>query len=194
MAYQNSSPQIVTGTQPVTGKAPISKWWPIGCFCSSVFFFVLGGGLLGAWSSSLCSYGYGGYGGYSDSCDGNSGEWNGGIACIAIGAILKFVFWVLLIIWCVQRRRARTPSTIVYVNAQANAEAGTFQKPQPVATVYSASQPNYTVQPAPGYGVAAAHAEVPPVVEKQGVTRYCGQCGTGTTTPFCSQCGSQVPM
>jgi hypothetical protein len=170
MAYQNSSPQIVTGTQPVTGKAPISKWWPIGCFCSFVFFIVLGGGLLGA------------------------GVWYGGIACIAIAVILKFVFWVLLITWCVQRRRASTPSTIVYVNAQANAEAGTFQKPQPVATVYSAPQPNYTVQPAPGYGVAAAHAEVPSVVEKRGVTRYCGRCGTSTTTPFCLQCGSQVPM
>ncbi|KAN0099084.1 hypothetical protein V8E51_012859 [Hyaloscypha variabilis] len=170
MAYQNSSPQIVTGTQPITGKAPISKWWPIGVFCSAVFFFILGGGLLGA------------------------GVLTGGIGCVAIGAILKFVFWVLLIVYCVQRRHARAPSTIVYVNAQANAEAGTVQKPQTIATVYSAPQQDYTVQPAPEYGVAAAHAEVPPVVEKQLVTRYCGHCGTGTTTPYCPRCGSQVPM
>jgi hypothetical protein len=170
MAYQNSSPQILTGTQPVTGKAPISKWWPIGVFCFFVFFFVLGGGLLGA------------------------GVLDGGIACIAIGAILKFVFWVLLIIWLVQRRRARAPSTIVYINAQANAEAGTVGKPQPVATVYSAPQRDYTVQATPEYGIAAARAEVPPVVEKPPGTRYCGQCGTGTITPYCSQCGSQVPM
>jgi hypothetical protein len=189
MAYQNSSPQIVTGIEPVTGKAPISKWWPIGFFCGAVFFFVLGGGLLGAWSSSVdCIYDY-----YSDYCGGNDSEWNGGIACIAIGAILKFVFWVLLIIRCVQIRRTRAPSTIVYVNAQANAEAGTVQKPQPLANAYSVPQPNYTVQSAPEYGVAAAHAEVP-IVEKQALMRYCGQCGTGTTTPFCSQCGSQVPM
>ena len=189
MAYQNSSPQIVTGIEPVTGKAPISKWWPIGFFCGAVFFFVLGGGLLGAWSSSFdCIYDY-----YGDYCGGNDGEWNGGIACIAIGAILKFVFWVLLIIRCVQIRRTRGPSTIVYVNAQANAEAGTVQKPQPLANAYSVPQPNYTVQSAPEYGVAAAHAEVP-IVEKQALMRYCGQCGTGTTTPFCSQCGSQVPM
>jgi hypothetical protein len=189
MAYQNSSPQIVTGTQPVMDKKPISKWWPIGVFCSSVFFFALGGGLLGAWSSSV-NYDY--Y--YDYSYGGNAGEWSGGIACIAIGAVLKFVFWVLLIVWCVQRRRARAPSTIVYVNAQANAEAGTVQKPQPVANVYSVPQRDYTVQPAPEYGVAAAHAEAPAVVEKQVAMRYCGQCGTGTTTPYCSHCGSQIPM
>jgi hypothetical protein len=169
MAYQNSSPQIVTGIEPAAGKAPISKWWPIGFFCGAVFFFVLGGGLLGA------------------------GVLVGGIACIAIGAILKFVFWVLLIIHCVQIRRTRAPSTIVYVNAQANAEAGTVQKPQPVANVYSVPQQNNIVQAAPEYGVATSHAEVP-LAEKQVVMRYCGQCGKGNTTPFCSQCGSQVPM
>jgi hypothetical protein len=172
MAYQNSSPQIVTSIQPSTGKAPISKWWPIGFFCGFVFFFVLGGGLIGA------------------------GIFLGGIACIAIGAILKFVFWVLLIVWAVQRRRGRAaaPSTIVYVNAQANAEAGTVQKPQPIATTYSTPQQNYTVQPGTEYGIAPAYTGVPNVVEKQAVIRYCGQCGTGNTTPFCSQCGSQVPI
>jgi hypothetical protein len=189
MAYQNSSPQIVTGIEPAAGKAPISKWWPIGFFCGAVFFFVLGGGLLGAWSSSTyCIYDFGEY------CYGNLGEWNGGIACIAIGAILKFVFWVLLIVRCVQiRRTGGAPSTIVYVNAQANAEAGTVQKPQPVANVYSVPQQNNIVQAAPEYGVATSHAEVP-LAEKQVVMRYCGQCGKGNTTPFCSQCGSQVPM
>jgi hypothetical protein len=180
MAYQNSSPQIVTGIEPVTGKAPISKWWPIGFFCGAVFFIILGGGLIGARRSNVY------YG-------GNSGEWSGGIACLVIGLILKFVFWVLLIIRRVQIRRTRVPSTIVYANAQANAEAGTVQKPQPLANIYSVPQPNYTVQSAPGYGVAAVHAEVP-LVEKQALMRYCGQCGTGTTTPFCSQCGFQVPM
>jgi hypothetical protein len=185
MSYQNSSPQIQVGG--TTGKAPISHWWVIGVFCSSVLFFVIGGGLLGAWSSSAaCGYYY---------CYGDAGEWNGGIACIAIGAILKFVFWVLLIVWCVQRRRSRAPSTVVYVNAQAAAEAGTAPKPQPQANVYSAPQPEYAgVQPAPQYGAAAQVQAPAPVAEKQAVMRYCGHCGTGTTTPLCSQCGSQVPM
>lgn len=186
MAYQNSSPQIQIGT-PATGKAPMSRWWPLGIFCSSVLFFVIGGGLLGAWSSSFNCYGY------YDFCYGNAGEWNGGIACIVIGAILKLAFWVVLIVWCVQRRRSSAPSTIVYVNAQAAAEAGTVAKPQPQANVYSPPQPEYAgVQPVPQY-VGAAQAQVP-VAEKQAVTRYCGQCGTGTTTPFCSQCGYQAPM
>jgi len=185
MAYQNSSPQIQVGG--TTGKAPISHWWPIGLFCSSVLFFVLGGGLLGAWSSSVfCD-------GYYDICYGNVGEYNGGIACIAIGAILKFAFWVVLIVWCVQRRRSHAPSTVVYVNAQAAAEAGTVAKPEPQATVYSVPQPEPVgIQHVPQYG-AAVLAQVP-VAEKQAAVRYCGQCGTGTTTPFCSQCGSQVPM
>ena len=187
MSYQNSSPQIQVGGT-TTGKAPLSHWWVIGVFCASVLFFIIGGGLLGAWSSSLICDGY-----YYDICYGNAGEWDGGIACIAIGSILKFVFWVLLIVWCVQRRRSRAPSTVVYVNAQAAAEAGTAAKPQPQTNVYSVPQPEYAgVQPAPQYG-AAAQAQVP-VAEKQAVMRYCSACGTGTTTPFCSQCGSQVPM
>lgn len=183
MAYQNSSPQIVTSTQSVTGisgKAPISKWWPIGFFCSALFFFV-----LGAWNN--CDY-------YDDYCFGNVDEWDGGIACIAISALLKLVFWVLLIIWCLQRRHALVQPTIVYVNAQSNAEAGTVQKTQPVATVYNAREPKYIVQPAPECGVAAAQVEIPRIVEKQVVPRYCGQCETCTTSPFCSRCGSQVPM
>lgn len=191
MAYQNSSPQINTGTEVVAGRAPVSQWWPIGLLISSIVFFVLGGGLLGAWSSSsYCTYDYDyGY----DYCIGNASEWDGGIACIVIGAILKLAFWVVLIVWCVQRRRSRSPSTVVYVNAQAAAESGNAPKAQPQANVYSAPQPDYAgVQPAPQYGVAT-QVQVP-VAEKQAVTRYCGSCGSGTTTPFCSHCGSQVPM
>jgi hypothetical protein len=189
MAAQNST-QIHNGTGAVTtstGKRPISRWWPIGLLCSAILFFIIGGGLIGAWSTSECSYDI--YDTYS--CTNNTGDWNGGIACIAIGAILKFVFWVVLIVRCTQLRHSRAPSTVVYINAQAAAEAGTVEKTQPNANMYSVPQSENVVQMAPQYGaVAQAHV---PVAEKV-VTSYCGQCGTGTTTPFCSQCGCRVPM
>jgi len=201
MAFHNSNTQIYndpSAASPNTVKGPMSHWIPIGIFCASVFFFVLGGGLLGAWASSTsCSYDY-----YYDFCTGNVGEYDAGIAFIVIGALLKLAFWVVLIMWCVQRRRLRSsPSTAVYVNAQASAENGQANKPQPTANVQGVNQ-NYTSVPlqdysgvqspqaAPQYGVDAQAAQV----EKQAVTRYCGQCGTGTNTAYCPQCGTQVPV
>jgi len=193
MTYQSSNPQINTGSPAVAtsdGGAPISQWWPIGLLISSVLFFILGGGLLGAWSSStVCDYGY-----FDDICYGNASEYDGGIACIVIAVVLKVAFWIVLIVFCVQRRRSRaSPSTVVYVNAQAAAESGNAAKAQPQASMYSTPQPEFTgVQPAPQYG-APAQVQTP-VAEKQAVTRYCGHCGAGNVTPFCAQCGSQVPM
>jgi len=190
MAYQNSNPQINTAPAVTSsdGRGSLSHWWPIGLIISSVVFFVIGGGLLGAWSSSTYCDGY-----FNDYCYSNGSEYDAGVAFIVIGVILKIAFWIVLIIFCVQRRRTQSPSTVVYVNAQAAAESGNAAKAQPQANVYSAPQQEYTgVQPAPQYG-AGAQGQAP-VVEKQTVTRYCGHCGAGNTTPFCSQCGSQVPM
>jgi len=122
----------------------MSHWVPIGIFIASVFFFVLGGGLLGAWGASSNCLDTN-YDGTYYVCSGNNGEFYAGIAMIAIGAILKFAFWIVLILWCVQRRRSR--STIVYVNNHIAAENGEH-KPYVQTNV----QTEYTgVQGAPHY-------------------------------------------
>jgi hypothetical protein len=176
----NSNTQIYNGAEGTTSKAPISRWWPIGLLITSIVFFIIGGGLLGAWSSSAaCSYYDDGYDTFY-TCGANAGEWDGGVACLVIAALIKIAFWVVLIVRCVQMRHSRAPSTVVYVNAQAAAESGTAPKAQPTTNVY----------PVPMQDMS--HAAQAPDAEKQVVTKYCGQCGTGTTANFCSQCGSQV--
>ncbi len=87
----------------------ISKWWPIGFFITAVIFFIIGGALVGAFVSAgykTCSTSYYGDYTYDYSClAGNIGEYNGGIAMLALGGVSKFIGWVLLIVYCVQRRR-----------------------------------------------------------------------------------------
>lgn len=157
-------------------RSRFSKWWPISFFITAIIFFIIGGGLAGAWSASSYSdcldsdYSY--YSSYS-SCStlSNKGEFYGAIACFVIGGICKLTAWILLIVWCV--KRSRQPTSI-----------------------------SYTYQPLEYYGAAAVSAAPPAAVPpyptaptpqpKEQVAmgmRYCGHCGAAITTPFCPQCG-----
>lgn len=53
-------------------------------------------------------------------------------------------------------------------------------------------------QPAPGYAAQQSYQDVPLQTQydtsKVAQMKYCGQCGTGNNTPWCSKCGAQVPM
>ncbi|KAJ5094889.1 hypothetical protein N7532_007180 [Penicillium argentinense] len=88
----------------------ISKWWCIGFFIAAIVFFIIGGALVGSYLSagySTCKTksNYDDYT-YDYTCfDGNNSEYYGGVAMFVLGSISKFVAWVLLIIYCVQRRR-----------------------------------------------------------------------------------------
>lgn len=145
---------------------PISKWWPIGLAIGAVALYAIGGGLVG----SACDYYY---------CD--LSLWNAGVAFCSLAAICSVAWLVMLVLWATRRNRT-TP-----YNAQ---------------TVVLDSR-NVPVQPVQMQS-QQAHAEMEaedkaqPVVQAQAVNgdgqggRFCGQCGTQASTPFCSKCGTRV--
>ena len=93
--------------------------------CLSVMFFIIGGGLLGAWVNSAandqCTVSNNDFNSFNDTvtysnCRPKGALWDAGVACLALGVIFKIAVWITLIIWCVKRRSSRT---VVYVNAPA---------------------------------------------------------------------------
>jgi len=160
------------GTTPRPG---ISKWWCISFFIAAIVFFIIGGALLGVFASnsySDCSYssGYSYYSSYSYDCvTSNMGEWYGGIAMLALGGVCKFIGWVLLIVFCVQRRRF-VQNNITYVTAPSHMQP----VPQPSG-------------PAP---YPASVGTPPPKEATATAFRYCRQCGTSISSRFCPQCGT----
>ncbi|KAJ5580041.1 uncharacterized protein N7459_006026 [Penicillium hispanicum] len=122
-----------------------SKWWPIGFFIGAVVFFVIGGALIGtyvsnAYSDCYNSYSYDSYYYSNYSCSvGNTGEFYGGVACLVIGGILKLIAWVLLIVYCVKRRRAEH-TTVIYTSAPM---PETTNQPFAGQQPYAAPQPTH---------------------------------------------------
>jgi hypothetical protein len=184
MAYQ-------VGPDGTTRKGPISRWWWLSLLIGWIVFFIIGAALLGTWSSGsgnvVC--GYDSYDGYDDNCSatGANGLFYGGVACFAIGGVLKLAYWIMLIIWCTQRRRYLAP--VVYVNGPA-AEAGKpYYPPQQQfeqAQVPSQYAPVPSRSPDPNF----AAAQSPEIAN--GDKRFCGQCGTTVTSQFCTQCGTRI--
>lgn len=161
----------------------MSKWWPISFFIAAVIFFIIGGGLIGAWASSATAYdSYDSYDSYDYTYYySNSGEYYGALACFALGGICKFVAWVLLIVWCVKRSRSRT---VVVTQAYEPYQSYGNNYAAPAAPQGYAPVPVPSPAPVPPYG----NAQTAPN-QTGGQMRYCTNCGTAVTTPFCSQCG-----
>ncbi|EFY99780.1 hypothetical protein X797_001188 [Metarhizium robertsii] len=178
MAYEMTSPQgqTIVHQQHVPARRGMSRWWPVSFFIAAIIFFIIGGGLMGAWAASFDGYAY-----YTD------GNWYGAIACFVIASLLKLTAWILLIVWCVKgRNRAQPSTTVTYVN------------PPPVNGAYAVPPQNYFQQPysadpTKSQAPAPVYQNVEPVPMQYGETaRYCGNCGNATTTPFCAQCGGKV--
>jgi hypothetical protein len=190
MSYQ---PQFAATAAP-SPKKPISKWWWIGLLIAWIIFLIIGGALIGVDSSSC--YGY--------DCDESDSTLNGAFACFAIGGILHLAFWILLVVWLTQRRRARVP----YVD--------NLLQPQPPTAIYT-SQPTYasppqqfTPQRIPSPASPQPFTPQPfpipaPIYPPQGpestnsasindqpaASGFCGSCGKPMFTRFCTQCGAQ---
>ncbi len=179
--YPPPGPAIIPRTPP---RRQFSKWWPISFFIAAILFFIIGGGILGAWAANTSCVGSS-YSSYSSrySCS-NTGMYYGGIACVAIGAICKFVAWVLLIVFCVKRSRHQ-PTSIAYTYQPLDYSYAGAPAYQSAAPAYQNTAPAYQNWTAP---TPAAH----PKESAAAGTRYCGHCGGAVTTPFCAQCGNRA--
>ncbi|KAJ5999838.1 hypothetical protein N7481_000247 [Penicillium waksmanii] len=178
----------------------VTKWWPISFFIAAIVCFIIGGALIGVWTSNSiddCSYSsYSSYY-YSDySCvQTDMGEFWGGVAMFVIGGVCKLIAWVLLIIFCVKRSR-NNHTTVTYQQQQFQQP---YAAPQPVyaPSQQSAQFPRSPASPGPMYPEMANTplAGTPPPKEANATAtafKYCSQCGTAVSSRFCPQCGSQA--
>ncbi|KAK4247532.1 hypothetical protein C7999DRAFT_41184 [Corynascus novoguineensis] len=183
MSYPYPPPAAAVAVAPP--KSRFSKWWPLGFFIAAILMFIIGGALVGAWSASYDCYYSSSY--YSSSCDGNSGLLYGGAACFVIGGLLKLTAWILLIIWCV-KRSTRNTTSISY-----NYQPLNYAGPAPTAAPVAPAAPAPLYQNGPAYQNAPPYqSAASPAPQQKTDLRYCGQCGSGTTSPYCPQCGIKV--
>lgn len=148
----------VNPSAPVQKRSGLSKWWPISFFIGAVVMFVVGGALIGTYlaNASNCwdSYSYSSYyyDDYDYSCSsGHDGEFYGGVACFVIGGVCKLIAWILLIIFCVKRRRSinQTVATQYYTVPPTGQPQQPYNVPQP----YGSQQP----YPPPGAAPYPTH-------------------------------------
>ncbi|OQD69502.1 hypothetical protein PENPOL_c002G07421 [Penicillium polonicum] len=181
----------------------LTKWWPIGFFIGAIICFIVGGALVGTWTSQSyddCSYSSSYYSSYysSYSCGSTDmGKFYGAVAMFVIGGVLKLTAWILLIVFCVKRTR-QSHHTVTYVNSPPVQQV---QQPQPFQQPYVAPQPTYAPVPQSAQfphspeTVNSSVPGTPPPNEANATTsaaKYCTQCGTAVSSRFCPQCGSQA--
>ncbi|KAJ5922822.1 hypothetical protein N7516_010525 [Penicillium verrucosum] len=161
----------------------LTKWWPIGFFIGAIVCFIIGGALVGKWTSHSydhCSYSSSYYSSYysSYSCSNtNMGEFYGAVAMFVIGGVLQLTAWILLIIFCVKRNR-HSHHTVTY----------SYVAPQPTySPAHQSAQfphsPEMVNSSAPGTPPNETNATA-------SAAKYCTQCGTTLSGRFCPQCGS----
>jgi len=141
------------GVTTTTGRSGLSKWWPISFFLITLVLFIVGGGLIGAWVSSaqnsiVDSYNSD-YDSYYTTYSANNGLYYGALACFALGGICKLTAWILLIVYCVQRRNSRTivvtQAYEPYHGQQQWGNNGGYPAP-------AGQHPGYAPAPVPQYG------------------------------------------
>ncbi|KAJ5114342.1 hypothetical protein NUU61_000101 [Penicillium alfredii] len=215
---------------PSTGRGQISKWWPLGFFIGSIICFIIGGALVGSYVSTAYKKCYNEaqnsqneFNSYSTRYSTNDdqnykcardhiGLFYAGVIFFVIAGLLKLTGWVLLIVFCLKRRRANQAATYYNYN-MTGMDNHTPQPYKPVAEPFAAPQPTYAPyapyapyaapqSAAPGAVHADLHHQNPPVasdplLKEDGnaavtVARYCGRCGMTGTGPTCARCGTPV--
>ncbi|KAK4974065.1 hypothetical protein LTR66_011103 [Elasticomyces elasticus] len=107
-----------------------------------------------------------------------------GVAFCSLAGICSIAWLVMLILWVTRRNKT----------IQGNATAGPFDN-----RIYT-MQPTQMALQQPRYPTMQSQIKLKPDFAVQGQPvegmnvggRYCGQCGSEASTPFCSKCGSRI--
>ncbi|KAJ6107694.1 hypothetical protein N7523_009017 [Penicillium sp. IBT 18751x] len=149
----------------------MSRWWPLGFFLAAVVSFIVGGALVGVWVSNASDcFGYSNSYYYSDDVNCTSkqnSEFYAAIAFIIVGAACKFIGWILLIMYCVKRRRSlQEAAASTYYTIPMDAQHQSYgpyggQPPYPSAQYPPAypAQESYPMRPDGAYQSPAYHGK-----------------------------------
>ncbi|KAL2151155.1 hypothetical protein VTH82DRAFT_6253 [Thermothelomyces myriococcoides] len=150
MSYEMSNNQGMTYPYPPPAGAPavtisqkksgFSKWWPLSFFIVAILLIIIGGALVGAGAGTDCVW--------DDDCA--RGMFWGAVVCFVLGGLLKFIAWILLIIWCVKRSTRGTSVAYSYQPLNNFAGQPPAAGPAPPAPLYQ----NGPYQNAPPYSNA----------------------------------------
>lgn len=168
---------------PVNTEVPnqrtkgMSRRWPLAFFFGAIVMFIVGGALVGVYLSNTSScFGDSSYDYYNnddfDCASNHNGEFYGALACFIIGAVFKLIGWVLLMLYCIKRRRSHQQAaasqyyTIPMDPHRPYNAPGPYGSQPPQYPPLYPSQPGQPMYPDTGYynqapvekeSVAAAH-------------------------------------
>lgn len=152
---------------PSPGTSRFSYWWPISFFILFAITLIIGIALSVKYGSSSYNSCYHDYRhnrvSYDDdSCvTKNSGLLYGAVVCFIIAGVSKLIGWILVLIWCLRRRRT----------AQTYEQKQPFLTPQPYGhpdhgipfTQYPGAQYPAPQQPAPFHAPPGPGYQPPPM-------------------------------
>jgi len=147
----------------------MSRWWPSSFFLGAVVMFIVGGALVGSYLSNANCFSSSYFHYNDDDWDctpKRNGKFYAAVACFIVGGVFKLIAWILLILYCIKRRRSREQGAASQYYTVPIDPHQPYNVPGPYE-----SQPQYPSQsPQPMYPDTAYHSQTP--VNKEPVAHY----------------------